>query len=274
MRNKLKYFSLWLCAFLMFVSAVSLNEVRAEDSQYPENNNYSYYIMDNADVLTDSEETQLSEVMAELSAYGNVVFLSEPKDSDIYDTAEYADDFLFTRFNGDSATMFFVDMNNRMLYIQSDGDIYAIINKDYANTITDNVYKYASDGDYYTCAFKAFSQELTLMEGGKISQPMKYICNVILAICMSMLFMYAFLQASYKVKGMSIETALSAIKYSQRFYDIHEEAARLSKIRNSSSSSGGRRRSSSSHRSSGYSGGSHHSYGGGGSHGGGGGHRF
>jgi uncharacterized protein len=109
------------------------------------------------------------------------------------------------------------------------------------------------------------------MEGGKISQPMKYICNVILAICISMLFMYAFLQASYKAKGMSIETALSAIKYSQRFYDIHEETARLSKIRNSSSSSGGR---SSSHRSSGYRGGSHHSRGGGGSHGGGGGHRF
>ena len=68
MRNKLKYFSLWLCAFLMFVSAVSLNEVRADDNKYPEHNNYSYYIMDNADVLTDSEE-RLCQVLVGIFIY-------------------------------------------------------------------------------------------------------------------------------------------------------------------------------------------------------------
>lgn len=36
--------------------------------------------------------------------------------------------------------------------------------------VTDNVYRYASKKDYYTCAEKAFSQAFSLLEGKKTGE--------------------------------------------------------------------------------------------------------
>ena len=49
----------------------------------------------------------------------------------------------------------------------------------YADSITDNVYTYASNRDYFSCAAKGFERELNLLKGQKIRQPMKYISNAL-----------------------------------------------------------------------------------------------
>ena len=56
-------------------------------------------------------------------------------------------------------------MDNRNIWIHSNGAINRTINKAYAETITDNVYTYASDADYYICAMKVYEQEYTLLQG-------------------------------------------------------------------------------------------------------------
>ena len=53
------------------------------------------------------------------------------------------------------------------IWIHSNGAINRTINKAYAETITDNVYTYASDADYYICAMKVYEQEYTLLQGRK-----------------------------------------------------------------------------------------------------------
>ena len=49
---------------------------------------------------------------------------------------------------------------------------------------------YASAGDYYQCAASAFDQAATLLKGGHIARPMKYINNALLALILAVLINY------------------------------------------------------------------------------------
>ena len=82
-----------------------------------------------------------------------------------------------------------------MIYIKNNGAVSKIITNAYSNTITDNIYRYASDGDYYGCASAAFSQIYTVLRGGKIAQPMRYISAALLALVIGFLINYLFLRA-------------------------------------------------------------------------------
>lgn len=73
-------------------------------------------------------------------------------------------------------------MDNRNIWIHSNGGIYRIITSSYADTITDNVYQYATKRDYYGCCYEAFTEMLTLLQGNRIAQPMKYISNALFGV--------------------------------------------------------------------------------------------
>ncbi len=153
--------------------------------------NYQIIIEDDADLLSAPEERQLAEAMEPITAYGNVAFksiLSNPGNTD-----SYAEDYYYHLFGRDSGTLFLIDMDNRMIYIHSDGAIYKTITKDYAETITDNVYKHASNADYHLCAAEAYSQIDTLLQGNKIRQPMKYISNALLSVLLAFFLCYAWI---------------------------------------------------------------------------------
>ena len=90
--------------------------------------------------------------------------------------------------------MFVIDMRNRNLYIINRGSVKDTITSAYSESITDNVYTYASDGDYYTCAEMVFTQELTLLQGGRISQPMKYITAALVAVVLAILVNFIFVR--------------------------------------------------------------------------------
>ncbi len=220
---------------------------------------YVVAIADEADLLTEEEERLLQQTMQPIAEYGNAVFLSVSSNAST--TASLAESYYKAAWGRESGTIFVIDMDNRMIYIYSDGDIYRTITKSYANTITDNVYTYATNADYYSCASKAFEQIYTVLEGGRIAQPMKYISNVFLAVIISFILLYFWVKMVSKAKKPSESELLKGIEFVQMVDNFAEQFTHKTKTYSPQSSDSG-----------GSSGGG--SSGGGGGGGGGGGHSF
>ncbi len=222
---------------------------------------YQVYIDDAEDLLEPSEETELLADMIPITDYGSVAFVS--------DSYVNAENVYRSYFGKDSGTIFLIDMGERLITIYSDGRIYKLINKKYANLIVDNVYKYASRGDYRTCAGKAFEQVYTVLEGGRISQPMRYITNALAAVVLAFLgnFLYVWVRKKrVQIPKTALITGTGAGMGAAARTVITRQLLKTHKSRKSSNSGGGGR----SGGGGGWSGGG----GGGGHSGGGGSHRF
>ena len=268
-----KLHTLTLCLAMLFLFLTPMQAL-ADTGWYPSmqpvgtnaETGYQIYVDDWADLLTDSEEAQLKTLMEPITAYGSVAFVSIA-DNPTYSTSNYADEYYYDHFGYASGTVFLIDMEERYIYIHSNGVIYETVTKSYANTITDNSYSYASDGDYYQCAATAFEQINDLLEGRKIAQPMKYISNALLSIILALLinyFVVMFVSRGRKPSNSQLLDGIySKVEINNPRMDLVNQTKRYSP--QSSGSSG-----SSSRSSGGRSGGG----GGGGSRGGGGGHRF
>lgn len=186
-----------LCLFMTCVSetkAASLTTVNAEGIN--EETGYLLILEDDAGLLTSEERMALQWKMEPITQYGNVVFKTVGENTS--SAAAFAESYYHAKFGTKSGTLFLIDMANRKIWIFSDGAIYKIINENYAETITDNVYWYASKGEYYLCASQAYDEIYTLLQGGRIAQPMKYISNLLLALILALFA--NFLLASYMSK--------------------------------------------------------------------------
>lgn len=219
---------------------------------------YETLLIDDAELLSSAEEATLLENMKDITAHGNAVFISI-RDNVYYDVERYADAFCDQRYGYESAVVFIIDMDTRYLWICSQGDIRDTITDDYAQTITDNIYTYASAGDYFICATKAFDQMNTLLEGKHIAQPMKYICNAFLAIAIALLINYFIVMIVSRSKKASVNQIINGIYSNVNITNARADFTHQTKRY--------------SPQSSGSSGGSRSGGGGGGSRGGGG-HRF
>ena len=221
---------------------------------------YQTVIEDDAELLSEEEEAALQELLEEITAYGNVAF--KTIDNNYMSTENYARSYYKDMFGTASGTLFLIDMDNRIIWIHSDGAVYKVITTAYANTITDNVYRYASDEEYFVCAQKAFEQMLSLLQGQKIAQPMKYISNGLLAIILALLLNYGvvcvFAGAKKPGKKKMMENVPIQFSYTKPLAVFTHQTRTYNPVSSSSGGGGG-----------GSSGG-----GGGGSSGGGGGHRF
>lgn len=225
-----------------------------------ENNNFKIVIEDDANLLKADEMEKLKEDMKPLTKYGNIAFKSISENSK--SASDYARDYYHNKFGTESGTLFLIDMDNRKIYIFSDGDNYKVITNSKAEIITDNIYTYASVKAYYKCASLAYSQMYTILEGGKIAEPMRHISNIVvsLVIAFFMTFIYVFQKTKIKkasggaiIKNCDVSFGVSNISgYKSGTHSVYSPVSDSS----SSSSSGG--------------GGG----GGGGSSGGGGGHSF
>lgn len=258
----------WLAVSLIVLAALwtrGIAPVSADEAWYtnPETG-YQVVLQDTAALLTEDQLQALGEVMKPLTAYGSAGFFTVNVNGT--STAEYAEQ-LYGRYlrgrggAGESGTLFLIDMDNRNIYIYSEGEMYRTITRGYANTITDNVYRRASDGDYYQCAYEAFEQEHTLLEGRKIAQPMKYISNALLALVLALLIHYLIVRAVSGARKPSESELLQGLFADRRVNDLQVNFIRETKQYSPVSSGSG-------------SGGGHGGGGGGGHHGGGGGHHF
>ena len=155
---------------------------------------YSVVISDGEDLLTDEEEDRLLTQMQGLTQYGNAVFVSCSQ-SEYDETLDYAKKWYYGYFGNQSGTTLMIDMGQRMIALYSAGENYKVIGREEGYVITDNIYTYASKGDYYGCAEEAFRQVGTLLEGGRIARPMKYINNALLALILAVLINYGIISA-------------------------------------------------------------------------------
>ena len=240
------------------------DDLKPDTSTYRDEviNGYHVIIEDDAQLLTSEEENKLFEKMKDITEYGNVAFKTTNYNN-FYSTSTYASDFYKSKFGTSSGTLFLIDMYKRVIYIYSDGIIYKTISSSKADIITDNVYKYATNRNYYDCAYNAYDQIYTLLAGGRIREPMKYITNGILSLVISALlgFLFSLKKASLKEVNAK-EIAKTLNKKLEVVGDITAIKTGERKVYNPPSDS------------SSSSGGSHSSGGGGHSSGGGGGHRF
>lgn len=259
-------------AFSLTANAESDADSSAEEPIIWENTETGYFVLlqDEAELLDQEEETQLANEMKEITSYGNAVLKTISYNS--YSASSYAEDFYYDIFGQSSGTLFLIDMDNRELYLFNNGDISYTVTSAYSDSITDNVYRYASREDYYNCASKAFEQVQSLLAGRRIAQPMKYLSNALLALILAALINYFLAMRTARSAKASSGEILNAISSQFAFTNPQRKLTKQDKHRMTSSSvsvsSGG------SHHSSGrsYSGGSSHSSGR--SHSSGGGHRF
>lgn len=224
---------------------------------------YRVLIEDGAELLTEEERLELALEMQGITAYGSAAFVTVENND--FSTESFARDYYMDRFGTDSGTVFVIDMDNRNIWIHSDGAVYRVVTTAYANTVTDNVYRYASRGDYYECAKEAFGEIQALLDGQRIAQPMKYISNALLAMILALLANFGLVICFTRLRKPGGNAVLANIHRRFTYSEIRAVHTHQSEIYDpvSSGSDGG---------SSGGSGGGGSS--GGGSSGGGGGHSF
>lgn len=245
-----------ITTLLVFAMFVMHGITVSAQVMYQNGNGYEVVIEDDMNLLSLEEIRMLQRDMEPITEYGNVAFKSVASSMS---TDRFAENYYDSLWGHESGTVFVIDMNNRKIYIYSKGTVYRTITKSYANTITDNVYTYASSKDYYTCAAKAYEQMYTLLEGGRIAQPMKYLSNAFLAIVISFVLLYFVVKVVSAAKKPSESELLKGLMVAQSLDNIDTEFVKETKTYSPQSSDGG-----------GGSGGG----GGGGSSGGGGGHSF
>ena len=250
-------FKVLLFFVIMLFGFVNVNALSLE----PEHNKTSRYkvvIEDDAELLDEDELANLMEEMIPLTEYGHIAFKTI---SDNYTyTSSFASNYYHEKFGTESGTLFLIDMDNRMIYIFSDGENYKFITNNKADIITDNVYTYASDERYYECASVAFEQIYTILQGGKIAEPMRHISNVFIAITLGFFTTFIYVLISSGIRKASNREILKGCTVSFNVSDAYGVKTGQSRVYSPQSSGG----------SSGGGGGG----GGGGSSGGGGGHSF
>lgn len=196
MRNKKKTALIPVLVFVLSFFAASVLPARADEPGFEYSNpqtGYAVYISDEENLLSDDEESKLIEEMIPVTAYGNIGFVSCENYSE--STSNYASWIYDRIFGSESGTMLVIDMGQRQLYIKNNGKVGETITNAYSNTISDNIYRYASDGDYYSCACVYCSQVYTVLEGGRIAQPMRYITAALLALILGLTINYLILRA-------------------------------------------------------------------------------
>ena len=113
-------------------------------------------VYDMADLFTDEEEKQLSEQAQALSDTMKMeaVIVTTEENSD--SAQVFADGFYmeggFGTGSDHSGILFLIDMDNRELYISTNGQMIRYMTDSRIDDVLDDVYNYAADADYYGAA--------------------------------------------------------------------------------------------------------------------------
>ena len=225
--------------FLSVLLLIPLSSLRAEaaDTRYTNpDTGYRTVIEDDADLLTAEEERQLEEVLRPITEYGNAAFKSVKRNA--ASTRRFAENFYRELFGSQSGTLFLIDMDNRQIYLWSNGYNYSVITESYADSITDNCYRDATKGKYYDCAEKVFTQVNTLLSGNRIAQPMKWTGNVLLALTLAFLINYFVIHITSTGSPKKI-VSLEGATNSFALHNIKADYIKTTKERIESSGGGG-----------------------------------
>ncbi|MBQ9195991.1 MAG: TPM domain-containing protein [Clostridia bacterium] len=168
---KKRFFALLLSTLL----TLALFSARADSG-------YTVSVDDEAGLLGSLEIELLAQDMAKLTAYGDAAFWSTNAPGTVDVLAEQYFDQHISPQRSHSGVVMVIDMNSREICIFTRGDLEKKVGRAGAYAITDNIYRYASFGQYYRCAQEGFNQVYALAEGQRIFSPMRMICNLLMAV--------------------------------------------------------------------------------------------
>lgn len=234
------------CMILVTAASVCVLDVHADDTLFIYDNpqtGYSVYINDAYDLLTEDEEAALLNDMIPITEFGNAGFIS--CDNTEMSTVQYSKSSYERLFGTDSGMLLVIDMGNRQLYIKNNGAISNVITNAYSNTISDNIYRYASKGEYYSCASMAFKQAYTVLQGGRIAQPMRFISAALVALIIALTLNYLIIRFAASPSKASAHEIIDAAKVDYRLRGaeaVHDHTSRVySPVSRSSGGGGGSR---------------------------------
>ena len=190
-----------MLAGLSTLKAEAKKTASASDYYVNTTTGYSAIVVDGADYLTDKEERNLVEAMAELTEYTNVIYVTDENNraaSESYSErlAESTAHSLFGEY--ESCVVYVVD--NEYDYIYSQGKARKTITSAKAYSITDNVYRYSAREKYYEGAVEAYRECRVLFEGRRIAEPMKYICNAFIGLFAGFIICFLIISRRSKLK--------------------------------------------------------------------------
>lgn len=200
---KNKAFSLAVTIFLIAAMAISsaFCASAAESDQSTSDPDYSLsytnpktgfkaLVFDDVPLMTRDEAKKLLDDMKPITEYGNVAFWSTEESAS--SELSQAQKKRYGLFGDSSSSVFVINMKIRKLTVQSYGAIYSVVTDSKARSMTDNVSAKAGNKDYYGASKEIYSQMLTLLEGGTISEPMKIASYIMLSLLAGMIAALAF----------------------------------------------------------------------------------
>lgn len=225
------------------------------------------YIDDGASLLTDEQESDIAAKLNGLDKDRNYLVVTE--DAYMYapgNMHEEMDGHYNARFGSQDGVAFIINMQDRQLYAGGFGKCAKDFRSGDARDVTDNVYRYASRGDYVGCITQAFSQMDQVLNDSFILRPMRYAVAILLGFFLGFFIMFIVVINSRKNRRVAphIPENIGHTEYRSAIFSGYVNPAFTAAVMHKS------RRSSGSDGSSGGGGFS----GGGGSHSSGGGHGF
>ena len=145
----------------------SENQADAENTN-PDNPCRLLVINDDANLLNDEENRDVLEAMKPLAKYANVGFYTYPADGgNVSASATKAQKWGDNLFGSDGFIVFIIDMSTRHLDIYASRQMVEMLNTAMMNSIVDNVYLYATRGEYGECACMTFKLILNKLKGSQ-----------------------------------------------------------------------------------------------------------
>lgn len=191
----------------LFIILLALYSMVFTSPIYAEEPQYEWIILDELDLLTPEQEASLViEHIKPLLEYGNVIFSTVDLSTSNYE--KVAEDTYYQYFKNEPGVHFQIDMGNRKLTLSASTEMEKRIGRE-RDSIVDNIYKLATNQDYYSCAAKCFDQITIVLNDGKIAHTMKYIDNGILALTLGLIinFIFVFWAGSRKTSNKKLVTS-------------------------------------------------------------------
>ena len=160
-----------LCVMLTTFSALTegaptIGGADSSTQETYEGNPYAIAINDEGGLLTEKEKADVLEMMRVVSKYANVGFLTHPAGRSAKYSAGKAQSWGDKTFGpSEKYTVFIIDMTLRHLDIYASAPLAGVLTSEIENSIADNVYRYASRGEYGDCAVETFRLIANVLKG-------------------------------------------------------------------------------------------------------------
>lgn len=231
----MRRFQMLIIVFLLMIFPIHAY-AQSGDYQNPVTG-YKAMIYDAAVLLTDEEKASLITDMEPITDYGTVLLVTI-LENETSSADEYARQCYNTWIGSGNGTVFLIDMDNRELIIYTNGHMQYMITGAVADSITDNVYRYATKEQYYDCCKEVFAEEYTVLQGEKIQQPMRYVSNAFFAIVIAFLLNYFLVKLLSTVNKPSNKKLLMGVKHHQAYTHVSTKMTHTTKTYSPRESSG------------------------------------